>query len=249
MIDVEVSWFARGLKDSSADAYVVIDVLRFSTTVAAALASGFREVYVFSELSRAAAFARESKALLAAEVEGAKPAEADLDNSPTAIIDYARKHGVGNGKLVVRTTAGASIVSEAIGLGLKNVFIGSLVNARFVAEALGELRPSSISMVCAGFRRTKFAIEDFLGAGAIICELADIADVNLLDEAIAALHAYLSLRNDLLGAIKSGRSGRFLCGTGRGEDVVFASKVNTVNAVPFLDKHVVREFHRSSLVK
>ena len=234
------------MRDTSADAYVVIDVLRFSTTVAAALASGFREIHVFSELSEAVKFARENKALLVAEVEGVKPKDADLDNSPTAIIDYVKKYGVGSGKLAIRTTSGALIVSEAISLGLGNVLVGSLVNARFVAEALEELRPSSINIVCAGFRRAKFAIEDFLGAGAIICELAGITEVNLFDEAMAALHTYLSLRDDLLGAIRSGRSGRFLCSTGRDRDVVFASKVNTVNAVPVLGNGVIRAFSPSS---
>jgi len=242
MVSVDVGWFVNGLREVRADVYVVIDVLRFSTTVATALAYGFKEVYVFSDLSKAVEFARVSGAPLAAEVEGIKPVSADLDNSPTGIIDYVSKYGVGNGKLVIRTTSGALIVNEAINLGLRNVFIGSLVNAKFVAEVLKELKPLSIGMICAGFRRSKFAIEDFLGAGAITYELTKVTDVSLGDEAIAALHTYLSLRDKILEVIKSGRGGSFLWHTGRDKDVIFASRVNAINIVPVLSNNVIRAF-------
>ena len=244
---VSVSWYVNGLRSFNAESYVVVDVLRFSTLVVTALAVGFKEVYVFSDLNEAVEFRDRIKSPLAAEVDGIRPDVADLDNSPTGVIEYVSRYGVGSGKLVVRTTSGALIVSEAIKLGLENVFIGSLVNARAIARVINELRIKSVNIVCAGYRRSDFSIEDFLGAGAIIYELSMLTDdVVLTDEAIAALHTFKSVVNDnvLLDVIKSGRGGSFLWRTGRERDVVFASNLNRFDVVPQLTDNVVREYSR-----
>lgn len=244
---VGVSWYVNGLRSFNAESYVVVDVLRFSTLVVTALAVGFKEIYVFSDLDKAVEFRDRVRSPLAAEVDGIKPDVADLDNSPTGVIEYVSKYGIGNGKLVIRTTSGALIVSEAIKLGLRNVFIGSLVNARAIARVINELKFKSVNIVCAGYRRSDFSIEDFLGAGAIIYELSTLtSDLDLTDEAIAALHTFKSVINDnvLLDVIKSGRGGSFLWRTGRERDVVFASNLNKFDVVPQLVDNVIREYSR-----
>ncbi len=245
MAYVDVSWFASGLR-RKADAYVIVDVLRFSTLVATALLKGVEEIYVFADLDRSVEFSKTIKAPLAAEVDGIKPVTADLDNSPTGIINYVDTYGVGNAKLVVRTTSGALLVSEAIKLGLKDVFIGSLVNAYSVAKALISSKSSSINIVCAGYRRKQFAIEDFLGAGAIIYGIKKQVDTSLGDEAIAALHTYESIasKGKILETIKSGRGGSFLWSTGRYRDVIFASNVNTLDVVPKLIDNIIRRYQQ-----
>ncbi len=244
MVYVDVSWFKSGLKGRQADAYVIVDVLRFSTLVATALSRGIEEIYVFANLREAVKLCKAIKAPLAAEVEGIKPHFADLDNSPTGIIEYLNLGRAGINKLVVRTTSGALLVSEAIKLGLKEVFIGSLVNASSIAKVLNELEFPSVNIVCAGYRRRQFSIEDFLGAGAIIHELSKLSNTSLGDEATAAMHAYESVTSKgvLLNVIKSGRGGSFLCSTGREKDVEFASNVNTVDVVPKLVGNVVRKY-------
>ncbi|MEM2444333.1 MAG: 2-phosphosulfolactate phosphatase [Sulfolobales archaeon] len=242
-----MSWFVKGLKENMADAYIVVDVLRFSTLVATALSKGIEEIYVFSDLNKAVEFHKSIKAPLAAEVDGIQPPFADLDNSPTGIINYIDLKGLGSNKLVIRTTSGALLVSEAINLKLKNVFIGSLVNAKSVAKTIHELKLSSVNIVCAGYRRNQFAIEDFLGAGAIIYELNKLKDIKLSDEAIAALHTFDSVfsKDKLLDVIKSGRGGSFLCNTGRDKDVIFSSKVNTIDIVPALIDNVIKKYQRT----
>lgn len=231
---VDITWYVNGLKEFEADAYIVIDVLRFSTTVAAALSSGFSKIYVFSDIGRAIEFSRRIKAPLIAEVEGVKPVSADLDNSPTELVSWVSKYGVGSGELVIRTTSGALIVDEALKLGLKNVFIGSIVNAKYIAKAINELNVNSVNIVCAGYRRTKFSLEDFLGGGAIILELSKLTNIELGDEAIAALHSFESVitKNKLLDVVKLGRHGSFLWKTGRSKDVEFACSYNSLNVAP-----------------
>ncbi|MEM0507067.1 MAG: 2-phosphosulfolactate phosphatase [Thermosphaera sp.] len=233
MVVVRITWFREGLSEE-ADAVVVIDVLRFSTTVAVALGLGFKHVYAFSELSNAINFARLRKLPLLAEVRGLKPQEADLDNSPSELM----KHGAtylkrGINELVIRTTSGATIVSEAAKQGFRNIFISSTVNARSVAKALLSKRYSTVNIVCAGLDLSKFAIEDFAGAGALIEELTSLEPgVVLEDEGLAALHMYRSARETLLELFSRGRSGKIVTSTGHYEDIVVACRVNSLNVVP-----------------
>lgn len=245
-MNVSVTWFINGLKEVKADAYIVVDVLRFSTTVTVALNSGFSRVYVFADLDRAIEYSRRIKAPLVAEVEGVKPADADLDNSPTAILEWVSKYGVGSGELVIRTTSGALIIDEAIKLGLSNVFVGSILNAKAVAETLVKLKISSANIVCAGYRRSHFSIEDFLGAGAITYELNNLVGGKLRmdDGALAAsrLFEYVVSSDKLLETIRLGHHGSFLWNTGRSKDVELACMLNNLNVVPKLMGNAIGKY-------
>lgn len=71
-IYVFLSWFKDGV-NTNADAYVVVDVLRFSTTVITALDIGIERVYATPSLDKALVLSRARDIPLAAEVEGIKP--------------------------------------------------------------------------------------------------------------------------------------------------------------------------------
>lgn len=233
MVIVHVTWFGEGL-DEEADAVVVVDVLRFSTTVTVALSIGFKHVYAFSELDNAINFARLRKLPLLAEVRGLKPLEADLDNSPSELMRYGTTYlNRGVDELVVRTTSGAAIVNKVARRGFKNIFISSTVNARSVVKALLDGKYDTINIVCAGLDLNKFAIEDYVGAGALIEELVSLEPRVLLeDEGLAAIHTYRSARETLLELFSRSRSGKLVTSTGHFEDIVVASKVNSLNVVP-----------------
>ncbi len=233
MTTVRVTWFKKGL-DKEAEAVVVIDVLRFSTTIAVALSLGFKHVYVFSDFSNALDFARSRGLPILAEIHGIKPREADLDNSPSELI----KHGAtylekGINELVIRTTSGAAVVDAAVRQGFRHVFISSTVNARAVAEALLKEGYKNINVVCGGLDLSKFAVEDYVGAGALIDELISLEPrIFLEDEGLAALYAYRATRKTLLDLFSKGRSGKIVTSTGHYGDIVIASKVNSFSVVP-----------------
>jgi phosphosulfolactate phosphohydrolase-like enzyme len=235
MTIVHVTWFKEGL-DKEADAVVIIDVLRFSTTVAVALSLGFKNIYVFSELSDAVNFARLRGLPLLAEVRGIKPKEADLDNSPSDLMKYGPAYlERGINELVIRTSSGGVAVVEVIKQGYRHVYISSTVNARSVAEVLLRKGYKNINIVCAGLDLSKFALEDYVGAGALIDELVNLKpDIVLEDEELAALHVYRSARKTLPELFSKSRSGKRVISTGHYEDIVVASKVNSINVVPEL---------------
>ncbi len=233
---VYAGFFKNTLDLYPADAYVVIDVLRFSTTVSTALHLGTKEVIVYADFNEALRAARELNVPLIAEVEGFKPEGADLDNSPTEILNYFA--GGPPEKLVIRTTSGALIIEEAVKRKFDEVVIGAIVNAEAVAEYLSSKAVESITIAMAGYKRSMFAIDDLLGAGAVVTELAKVmGNLKLMtDEAVVAHELYVKAVEEgrIEELIKSGRAGRFLVETGRAHDVEYSSRPNILSVVPKL---------------
>lgn len=215
-------------------------MLRFSTTVATALHIGIREVIVREDLCDALEVAQRLEAPLIAEVDGFKPGEANLDNSPTEVILHLSRRPPE--KVVIRSTAGASILVEAVKRKCKEIIVGGLVNAAAIARYLSSIKPQSVSIVMAGFRGEMFAVEDLLGAGAIVAELLKMAPNSdgaqlLTDEALVAYELYMANREHLVELVSRSRSGRLLIETGRIKDVEFCSKVNTIDIVPKVENY------------
>ncbi len=233
---VYAGFFKDTLDLYPADAYVVVDVLRFSTTISTALHLGVEEVIVYADFNEALRSAREFNVPLIAEVEGFKPESADLDNSPTEVLNHFANSPPK--RLVIRTTSGALIVEEAIRRKLEEVVIGAIVNAEAVAKYLSSRAVESVTIAMAGYRRSMFAIDDLLGAGAVITELAKVmGNLELMtDEAIVAHELYVKAVKEgrVEELIKSGRAGRFLVETGRAHDVEYSSRPNILPEVPKL---------------
>ncbi|MCD6341020.1 MAG: 2-phosphosulfolactate phosphatase, partial [Desulfurococcales archaeon] len=187
----------------------------------------------FNDALRAA---RELNAPLIAEVEGFKPEGADLDNSPTEVL--RRFTGCPPEKLVIRTTSGALIIEEAVRRRLEEVLVGAVVNAEAVAKYLSGKGVGSVTIAMAGYKRSMFAIDDLLGAGAVIAELAKVTgDLELMtDEAVVARELYVKAVKErhIEELIKSGRAGRFLVETGRSADVEYSAKPSILPVVPKL---------------
>lgn len=142
------------------DFAIVVDVLRASSTVAAALASGFSRVRCVGSVDDARKLAGPDR-LLAGE-QDTRPVEGfDLGNSPADL-------GEGKGReLVLSTTNGTPAILEAVEAA-DEVLIGSLLNLDAVAAAVPEGADATI--VCAGTGGC-FSLEDAYTAGRIIAAL------------------------------------------------------------------------------
>jgi len=99
---------------------------------------------------------------------------------------------------------------------------------RIAVVAMGETRASGA---------TRFALEDLLGAGAIIDALATVGIDYCSPEAAAAAAAFTGLRNATGHLIGASTSGRALTARGDRAAVDFAIAVNSSDKVP-----VLREF-------
>ena len=144
---------------------VVIDVLRATTTITAALAAGAREVIPCLEVDdalRAAANLPAGRAVLGGERGGLKIEGFDLGNSPS---DYTPAT-VGAKSLVFTTTNGTRAMLHA--READEIWLAALVNLSAVVGCCAEQK--RIDLLCAG-TGGKITREDVLLAGAIVARL------------------------------------------------------------------------------
>jgi 2-phosphosulfolactate phosphatase len=152
--------------------YVVVDVIRATTTLAAAFDSGCRKVLLAPDVETALERANREpgRFLLGGEREGVAPPGFDLGNSPD---EYTRADLTGRELLFV-TTNGTRALWVCIG-GYA-VFAGSYRNAEAVVQAsirsARSADQASIVVVCAG-RESQPAYDDTLCAGYLAREIAD----------------------------------------------------------------------------
>lgn len=159
---------------------VVIDVLRATTSIAAAFCSGAEEVVPVETLEEALAF-RGRGYLSAAERDGLPIAGFDFGNSPREFIRADLK----GQKLVITTTNGAGTLLAC--RSARNVVTASFVNLSAVVDYVA-LQGGEIIAVCAGWKGRP-NLEDTILAGALAVELEARGAV-LDDSAVIAAELY-----------------------------------------------------------
>lgn len=214
------------------DVVVVVDVLSFSTAVDIAVARG-AIVYPYRWRGDAAiAYAAEIGAMLAGG-RNHVPTDIPYSLSPASLL--AIPAGT---RLVLPSPNGATLVQLAAAQAA-TVLVGCLRNAAAVATACRALG-GSVAVIAAGERwvgageatgSLRPAVEDLIGAGAI---LAALCPTRPSPEAGAAIAAYRSAAPDLAGAIAACASGRELRERGYAADIALAAQLDVSHAVPRL---------------
>jgi 2-phosphosulfolactate phosphatase len=143
---------------------VVVDVMRATSTIAQALASGYRRVLCCAEIEEALAL-RESlaePAVLGGERNAVRIEGFDAGASPREFLEPRGE------TLILSTTNGTrTILTAAAKCG--EVLLGSLLNLGSIAAAVRERGEDAI-VLCAGFQGA-FAIDDAYGAGRLVARL------------------------------------------------------------------------------
>ena len=180
---------------------LVIDVMRATSTICQALASGYGRVFCAAEVEEARALRDALGAgMLGGERHAVRIPGFDLGNSPR---EYEEPAGE---TLVLSTTNGTRAVVAAA-QRCERVFIASLLNLSAVVEATRDAG-DDVVVVCAGVQGT-LALDDAFVAGRIVellgWERTDAADaaarlVSTWDGAEAAFRASKSGRNLLENA-------------------------------------------------
>ena len=220
--DIRCEWGLNGVTNLApmCDAVVIVDVLSFSTCVDVAVGRG-AVVYPYRwHDGRVEEFARSVGAVVARARRGK-----GYGLSPASLMGI--EAGV---KLVLPSPNGSTL---SLSTGDKPTFAGCIRNAEAVAKAAGRAG-RRILVVPAGERwpdgSLRFAIEDLIGAGAIIAGLKG----RLSPEARTAVSAYEAVRGQLLAVLEQCSSGRELIERGFGEDVRLASMLNCSEVAPVL---------------
>ncbi len=200
---------------------VVVDVLRASSTIAQALASGWPRVLCAPGIDEALAVREQlGEGLLGGERNAQRIEGFDVGASPREFVEG------GDEPLIFSTTNGTRAILTAAS-SCDRVFLGSLLNLDAVAAAARE-SGEDVLIVCAGFQ-DEFALDDAYCAGRIV-ELVggDRTDASKAAELIARSfpNAYEGLTARTYGP------------PGLEEDIRFCARENVLDVVPRFSRMV-----------
>ena len=228
--DIRCEWGMGGVTHllPHSEVFIIVDVLSFSTSVDIAFGNG-AIVFPYQWKDESAA---DYAASLGAMLAGAGP-----ENSHGYSLSPASLVGIPAGtRLVLPSPNGATL---SLATGKIPTFAGCLRNAKAVAK-MAQNMGRRISVVPAGEKwedgSMRPAIEDLIGAGAIITEL----EGRRSPEAEVAEAAYLALRSKLFDKLRNCSSGKELVNRGRAKDVELAAALNKSGCAPVLNDGAYR---------
>jgi 2-phosphosulfolactate phosphatase len=208
-------------------ALVIVDVLSFTTAVTVAVERGVAVYPAASGDARAAELAAEVGAELAAGRD-AVTAERPWSLSPAAL-----RVAPAPARRVLPSPNGSAIAAAADGV----VVAACLRNAGAVAAWLSERRAGGVTVIAAGERwpdgSLRPALEDLLGAGAVLAGLARHGAGAESPEAAGARAVYASTPS-VADTVRRCASGVELVTGGYGADVEAAVEAEASDVVPVL---------------
>jgi 2-phosphosulfolactate phosphatase len=203
---------------------VVVDVMRATSTIAQALASGYRRVLCCGEIEDARRLRAElgHAAITGGERDAQRIEGFDAGASPREFLQPRAE------TLILSTTNGTRAVVAAAA-SCDEVVLGSLLNLDAVA-AHARGRGEDAVVLCAGYKDA-FAIDDAYCAGRIVALLeGDRSDAAVAAEVIAARYPNAT----------DGINARTYGPPGLEEDIAWCSQVSVLDVVPRLSRMLDR---------
>lgn len=221
---IELAMLPAEALEIDTEAFIVVDVIRATTTIATLFAAGMDSLVAAGTLDLARALAAAEGRLLFGEVGGLPPAGFDFGNSP---VEAAKAPVRGHGGVLFTTNGTAALCLLA---ARGPVFSGAAANATALAEHVAA-RYASVTVVCAGNAGGKrFSLEDFAAGGLLAGALSDAAPAAALGDA-AALARHTPDLAELIGLSDHAAIVR---GLGLAHDVEFSKRLDTSAAVPMV---------------
>jgi 2-phosphosulfolactate phosphatase len=204
---------------------LVVDVLRASTTIIAALAAGCAGITPVGDASEARRRAGSGDALLAGERRGEPIAGFDFGNSP---LEFTRERVAGRTVLLTTSNGTRALLAarDAHAIG-----VAALVNAS-AAAAWAAAGARDVVVVCAG-ERGRRSLEDHVCAGFLVERVrAAAAQAVATRGALAALAEGRRYDGDVARLASDSPWARHLAASGRGADVAACLALDTTSLVP-----------------
>jgi 2-phosphosulfolactate phosphatase len=194
---------------------IVVDVLRATSTIAQALASGYRRVLCCAEIDEARALRAElPDSLVGGERTAIRVPGFDVGASPREFLEPRAE------TLILTTTNGTSAILAAAS-ACDDVILGSLLNLGAVVRAARE-HATDVAMICAGFKGA-FALDDAYCAGRIV----ELLDAERSDAAIAATLVAAAFPD-----ASAGLNARTYGPPGLEEDIAWCAREDVLDVVP-----------------
>jgi 2-phosphosulfolactate phosphatase len=207
----------------SAPLAVVVDVLRATSTICQALASGWPQIVCVSEIDDARALAGPGVAL-AGERGNVRIDGFDFGNSPREFSAEGSDPG-GRSTLVLTTTNGTRLLLGAAER-CEQVVVGSLLNLDAVVAAVRTAGVPEVAILCAGVEGA-FALDDAYVAGRIVAALGGELD----DAAVAATRlarAFATAEEGIAGGVSAAN----IRNAELDADIAFCARESVLDLVP-----------------
>lgn len=239
---IEVFFGTGGLTplDLGGKVVAMIDVLRASSSIAAALANGARAVIPLESPDEAVTLAKtfaRADVRLAGERRMLPIPGFDLGNSPAEFTRAAVE-----GKTILMTTTNGTAALAAT-QGARDVIVASYVNFSATLTMLrAALRGGAdIAIVCAG-REKQFAFEDAGCAGRYVRHASRrLTGVKLNDAAHASVLIDKKYGDNLDRLIGASEHGRALTEAGFGDDLAACATLDTHPVIPlYQDRQITK---------
>lgn len=205
----------------------VVDQIRATSTIVAALAAGAREVWPVDEPSEALGWREADPSwLLAGERGAVRLPGFDFGNSPREIEAAAFR--LRGGRLALATTNGSRALA-AVPASAAAVYAFALMNVSATAHAMARAAMDAgaerMLIVCAGTEGS-LAVDDLLAAGTLVDRLAGWGAQPSGDAALVALAVHRLWRGGELECLRASRAGRNVMAVGLGEDLAACADVD-----------------------
>lgn len=233
---LDVAFLPPRRPEMSRSLYVVIDVLRASSSIIALLELGAARIIPAGTIAQARRLHRLlPDHLLCGERNGLPPAGFHYGNSPR---ELASAELAGRG-VILATTNGTRILSRLAAAPF--VLVGALLNrtaTAVVALGLASRHGLEVHILCSGEDGGRtFSLEDALGARAIVdAALAARPELEVSDSALLVHQAFLAARGDLHRAVAAAAHARRLVEIGLPGDVEHCSRLDASKLVPYLER-------------
>jgi 2-phosphosulfolactate phosphatase len=203
---------------------VVVDILRATSCMTAALAHGIESIAPFAKLEDCLAMKAKGY-LTAGERDGKKVDGFDLGNSP---FEYMNPELRGK-NIAFTTTNGTQAIAKSE--GAKEIIIGSFLNLSAVMKHIIKSE-NNVLVVCAGWKG-KVNLEDTLFAGALVEKLKNHIEPDC-DAPLAAQHLYNEAKDDMVEFLSTSSHVKRLAKLNIHKDIEFCLTPDQYTVVPVL---------------
>lgn len=215
------------LYDISNSVVVIIDVLRATSTIAAALDNGARDIVPVDSVGECIKIGKQLDAITAGERDGKVAEGLQHGNSP---FEYPASFIAGK-TLVLTTTNGTKLLHMALQRNASEIITGSFANLDAVCDYL-TASGKSVLLACAGWK-DRINIEDTLFAGAVIDQIGSRFNI-ACDASKMALGLYRNAKPDLFAFMQDQQASHYLrlSSFGLEKDIRHCLTPNTANVLP-----------------
>ncbi len=206
---------------------VIIDVLRATSTIAAALSNGAKSIIPVDSVARCIEIGKQIDGITAGERDGKIVDGLQYGNSP---FDYPESF-VKEKTIVLTTTNGTRLLQMALDRNAKAIITGSFPNLSAVCNFLVE-KNENVILACAAWK-DKINMEDCLFAGAVISKIKEHFDVEC-DSSHIAETLYENAEKDIFAFMKKNEASHYhrLMGFGVEQDIHYCLTADTTNVLP-----------------